>query len=65
MRVQVNLENLLNRNYFPDAHSNDNISTGEPLNARFTVSARFSGQRKKAAFDRLAMGTGFFVQIRR
>ena len=41
VRVQVNLENLLDESYFPDAHSNDNISTGEPLNARFTVSARF------------------------
>lgn len=41
VRVQVNLENLLDEDYFPDAHSNNNISTGEPLNARFTVSAKF------------------------
>ncbi len=40
-RLQVNLENLTNTDYFPDAHSNDNISTGEPINARFTVSGRF------------------------
>lgn len=40
LRVQVNLENLLNEDYFPDAHSNDNISTGEPINARFTITAR-------------------------
>ena len=41
LRLQVNLENLLDANYFPDAHSNDNISTGAPINARFTVSGRF------------------------
>ncbi|MFK8051632.1 MAG: TonB-dependent receptor [Woeseiaceae bacterium] len=39
-QVQLNVENLLDESYFPDAHSNDNISTGEPLNAR--VSAIFS-----------------------
>lgn len=41
LRIQVNLENLLDEDYFPDAHSNDNISTGEPINARFTISGRF------------------------
>ncbi len=40
-RVQVNIENLLNTDYFPDAHNNDNISTGEPINARFTVTTQF------------------------
>ena len=40
LRLQVNLENLLNEDYFPDAHSNDNISTGAPINARFTITAR-------------------------
>lgn len=38
LRVQLNIENLLDDTYFPDAHSNDNISTGRPLNARLTVS---------------------------
>lgn len=41
LRLQVNVENLFDTDYFPDAHSNDNISTGKPLNARFTVSSRF------------------------
>lgn len=41
IRLQVNVENLLDTNYYPAAHSNDNISTGKPLNARFTVSSRF------------------------
>ncbi|MFN3237853.1 MAG: TonB-dependent receptor [Pseudomonadales bacterium] len=35
--VQLNIENLFDEEYFPDAHSNDNISTGAPLNARFTL----------------------------
>lgn len=39
--LQVNIENLLDETYFPDAHSNDNISTGEPINARFSVRYRF------------------------
>lgn len=41
IRLQINVENLLDIDYFPDAHSNDNISTGKPLNARFTVSSTF------------------------
>ena len=36
MRVQLNVENLFDEEYFPDAHSNTNISTGRPLNARLT-----------------------------
>ena len=36
-RIQLNVENLFDREYFPDAHSNDNITTGEPLNARVSV----------------------------
>jgi len=40
-RLQLNLENLLDEEYFPDAHSNDNISTGKPLNARITFSTNF------------------------
>lgn len=41
LRLQLNVENLLDEEYYPDAHSNNNISTGKPLNARFTVSYRF------------------------
>ena len=37
LRFQLNVENLLDEDYFPDAHSNDNISTGRPLNARLSV----------------------------
>lgn len=41
MRVQLNVENLLDEDYFPDAHSNDNITTGEPLNARLSMTFDF------------------------
>jgi len=41
VRLQLNVENLLDEDYFPDAHSNDNISTGKPLNASFSISANF------------------------
>ncbi len=39
--VQLNVENLTGAEYFPSAHNDNNISTGEPANARFTVSGRF------------------------
>ena len=39
--LQLNIENLLDEEYFPDAHSNNNITTGEPLNARLSIKARF------------------------
>ncbi|OYX30180.1 MAG: hypothetical protein B7Z01_14840 [Brevundimonas subvibrioides] len=41
VEVQLNIENLFDADYFPDAHNNANISTGAPLNARLTVSTRF------------------------
>ena len=37
MRLQLNVENLLDDEYFPDAHSNNNVTTGRPLNARLTL----------------------------
>lgn len=40
-RIQLNVENLTDEDYFPDAHSNSNISTGEPTNARLTLHHRF------------------------
>ena len=41
MGLQLNIENLLDEKYFPDAHSNNNITTGEPLNARLSFSMEF------------------------
>lgn len=41
LRVQLNVENLLDELCFPNAHSADEITVAPPINARFTVSARF------------------------
>ena len=35
--LQLNVENLLDEGYFPSAHTDHNITTGEPLNARIGV----------------------------
>lgn len=39
--MQLNVENLTDESYFPNAHNDFNISTGAPINARFTINARF------------------------
>ncbi len=41
IEAQVNVENILNERYFPNAHSDNNISTGAPTNARFTLNFKF------------------------
>ena len=41
IELQVNVENLFDADYFSDAHNNNNISPGAPINARFTVRAKF------------------------
>ncbi|MEO0690924.1 MAG: TonB-dependent receptor [Pseudomonadota bacterium] len=41
LRLQVNVENLFDEDYFPNSHTADNITVGAPLNARFTISGRF------------------------
>lgn len=41
VQVQLNVENLFDETYYPAVHNNDNISTGEPLNARLTVKFGF------------------------
>ncbi len=40
-RVALNVENLFDKEYFPTAHSDNNISPGAPLNARLTLSTAF------------------------
>lgn len=40
-QVQLNVENLTNTRYFPDAYDNNNISTGAPTNARLTLRTGF------------------------
>lgn len=39
--AQVNFENLANTKYYSDAHNNNNITPGAPLNARISISRRF------------------------
>lgn len=36
-KIQLNVENLFDENYFPSVHNNDNITTGEPINGRLTA----------------------------
>ncbi|MFM9827665.1 MAG: TonB-dependent receptor [Sphingomonas sp.] len=38
--AQVNIENITNTRYFPDAGNDSNISTGAPINARATIRVR-------------------------
>ena len=37
LALQLNVENLLDEAYFSDAHNNNNITVGAPLNARLTA----------------------------
>lgn len=37
VELQLNVENLLDEDYFSDAHNNNNITPGAPLNARLTA----------------------------
>ncbi len=41
LRIQLNVENLLDEEYYPYAHSTHQASVGEPLSARLTVSGKF------------------------
>lgn len=39
VKAQLNIENLFNANYFPTAHTDNNISPGTPRTARLTIRA--------------------------
>lgn len=41
VRFQLNVENVFDEEYFPAAHNDNNISTGEPLNARISMQYQF------------------------
>ncbi|MDO6566826.1 TonB-dependent siderophore receptor [Alteromonas sp. 1_MG-2023] len=41
VKIQLNVENLFDEDYFPSAHNDNNIATGEPLNARVSLQYRF------------------------
>lgn len=39
--VQLNIENLFDKDYYADAHNNNNITPGAPFNARLTAKVKF------------------------
>jgi catecholate siderophore receptor len=39
-KLQLNVENLFDVDYFPDAHNNFNVSTGAPINARLSLKVK-------------------------
>ena len=39
LRAQINIENLLDERYFPNAHNNTNITPGSPRAVRFALTA--------------------------
>jgi catecholate siderophore receptor len=41
LRLQLNVENLLDDTYYPNAHNNNNISPGSPFAVRVGVTANF------------------------
>ncbi len=41
LRMQLNIENLLDEEYYPNAHNNNNISPGSPLAIRAAVTMNF------------------------
>jgi len=41
LKLQLNVENLFDRDYFPSSHTNNNITVGAPINATFSVSKTF------------------------
>ncbi len=41
MRVQINVENLSDELYFPNAHSTHQVTVGAPINALLTLSGKF------------------------
>ena len=41
VQLQANVENLFDTNYFADAHNNNNITPGAPINGRVTVRVKF------------------------
>ncbi len=41
LEFQLNVENLFDQEYFSDAHNNNNITPGAPINARFTARVKF------------------------
>ena len=41
LRVQLNVENLFDIDYFPNSHTANNITVGKPLNATLSITKKF------------------------
>ncbi|MFQ3226356.1 MAG: catecholate siderophore receptor [Lentimonas sp.] len=41
LRLQVNIENLLDEEYYPSSHSTHQATVGAPIHARFSIAGRF------------------------
>jgi len=41
LRIQLNVENLLDEEYYPNSHSTHQVTVGEPLNATLSLVGRF------------------------
>ena len=41
LRAQLNVENLFDKDYYPTAHNNNNITPGSPIAARLTLTTTF------------------------
>ena len=41
LRIQLNVENLTDTDYFPNAHTDNNISVGAPINAQLSLIGKF------------------------
>ena len=41
MTLRVNIENLTDEDYYPHSHSTDQVSVGDPLNAKISLSRKF------------------------
>ena len=41
LKVQLNIENLLDKEYFPNAHTDNNITVGAPINATLSLNGQF------------------------
>ena len=50
LRMQLNVENLLDERYYPNANSNNNITPGSPLAIRAGVTMQFSAIRSRSRF---------------
>ena len=40
-RLQLNIENLFDTEYFPSAHTSNNITVVRPISARIGITGRF------------------------